>query len=194
MPGKSVDQSEHTIYKSVISKQSVRQTTVLHQGWQWAFHHTKNDPHGCEHNLCNCVSSPKKIQDFNRIWTHDPTIPVRCSNRLSYEATDVGSWSIMCSCVLVKEMNVIDVYETNHIRTAEMKSNEEWTLQLWTQFMQLRNKRKKNSGLKWDLNPWPRNLILDIQSNLHVRPPPVGDHLPKTSKILSVNAFYWNLS
>ena len=31
--------------------------------------------------------------------------------QLSYEATAVGSWSIMCSCVLVKEMNVIDVFE-----------------------------------------------------------------------------------
>ena len=28
-------------------------------------------------------------------------------------------------CVPVKEMNVINVYEINHIRTAEMKSNEE---------------------------------------------------------------------
>ena len=31
----------------------------------------------------------------------------------------------MCSYVLMKEMNVMDVYEINHIRTAEMKSNEE---------------------------------------------------------------------
>ena len=31
----------------------------------------------------------------------------------------------MCSYVPVKEMNVIDVYEINHISTAEMKSNEE---------------------------------------------------------------------
>ena len=30
----------------------------------------------------------------------------------------------MCSYVPVKEMNVIDIYEINHIRTAEMKSNE----------------------------------------------------------------------
>ena len=30
----------------------------------------------------------------------------------------------MCSYVRVKEMNVIDVYEINHIRTAEMKLNE----------------------------------------------------------------------
>ena len=31
----------------------------------------------------------------------------------------------MCPYVPVKEMNVIDVYEINHMRTAEMKSNEE---------------------------------------------------------------------
>ena len=31
----------------------------------------------------------------------------------------------MCSYVLVKEMNVIDVYEINQIKTAEMKSNEQ---------------------------------------------------------------------
>lgn len=33
----------------------------------------------------------------------------------------------MCLYVLVKETNVIDVYEINHIRTAEMKSGEEWS-------------------------------------------------------------------
>ena len=47
----------------------------------------------------------------------------------------------------VQETNVIDVYEMNHIRTAKMKSNEEWSSQLWTQFMQLGKKPEKNSGL-----------------------------------------------
>ena len=84
------------------------------------------------------------MQNFNRIWTHDLAIPVRCSNQLSYEATDVGSLSIMCSYVPVKEMNVIDVYEINHMRTAEMKSNEEWSSQLWVKFVQLHNKPEKN--------------------------------------------------
>ena len=32
-----------------------------------------------------------KGQDFNRVWTRDLAIPVRPSNQLSYEATDVGS-------------------------------------------------------------------------------------------------------
>ena len=49
---------------------------------------------------------------------------MRCSKQLSYEAAEIGGWSIRCSYVGVKEMNVIDVYEINHIRTAEMKSNE----------------------------------------------------------------------
>ena len=68
----------------------------------------KNDPLSCERNLWNCVRSLKKIRDFNEIWTRDLTILVRCSNQLSYEATDVGSWSIMCSYVPVKKMNVIE--------------------------------------------------------------------------------------
>ena len=34
-----------------------------------------------------------KIQDFNRVWTCDLAIPVRCSNQLSYEATDSGQLS-----------------------------------------------------------------------------------------------------
>ena len=75
----------------------------------------KNDPGSCERNLCNCERSLKKIQDFNRVWTCECAVPVRCSNQLNYEATDVGSWSVMCSYVPVKEMNVTDVYEINHI-------------------------------------------------------------------------------
>ena len=51
----------------------------------------KNGPRSCERNLCNCIRSLKKIQDFNRIWTCDLAIPVRHSNQLGYEATDVGS-------------------------------------------------------------------------------------------------------
>ena len=53
----------------------------------------------------------------------------------------------------------IDVYEINHIRTTEMKSNEEWSSQLWTQFMQFRKKPEKSSGPQQDLNPWPCNAV-----------------------------------
>ena len=41
-----------------------------------------------------------------------------------------------------------DVYEINHIWTAEMKWNEEWSSQSWTHFMQLRKEAWKNAGLK----------------------------------------------
>ena len=38
-----------------------------------------------------------KIQDFNGVWARDLAIPVRRSNQLSYEATDVRSWSFVGS-------------------------------------------------------------------------------------------------
>ena len=34
-------------------------------------------------------------QDFNKVWTRDLTILVRRSNQLSYEDTDIGSWSFV---------------------------------------------------------------------------------------------------
>ena len=36
-----------------------------------------------------------KIQDFNGVWTRDLAILVQRTNQLSYEATDVGSWSFV---------------------------------------------------------------------------------------------------
>ena len=38
-----------------------------------------------------------KSQDFNGVWTRDLAIPVRRSNQLSYDVTDVRSWSFV-SC------------------------------------------------------------------------------------------------
>ena len=43
------------------------------------------------------IKKPEKIEDL-RTQTCDLAIPVRRSNQLSYQAADVGSWSIRCSC------------------------------------------------------------------------------------------------
>ena len=43
-----------------------------------------------------------KFQDFNGVWTRDLAIPVRRSNQLSCEATDVGSWSFVGANVPVR--------------------------------------------------------------------------------------------
>ena len=40
-----------------------------------------------------------------------------------------------------------------------MKSNAEWSSQLWTQFMQFRKKPEKSSGPQQDLNPRHRNAV-----------------------------------
>ena len=56
---------------------------------------------------CTNPSALVKIQDFNGVWTRDLAIPVRCSNQLSYEATDVGSWSFVGSNVSVRNESMI---------------------------------------------------------------------------------------
>ena len=55
-----------------------------------------------------------KSQDFNGVWTRDLTIPMRRSNQLSYEATDVGSWSFVDSNEPVRDEHQV-IYEMFHI-------------------------------------------------------------------------------
>ena len=76
--------------------------------------------------------------------------------QLSYEATDVGSRSIVGHMFPWKKW-VLIIYEINHIWTAEVK---------WKWRKERRSKRnlcncvkkpEKNSGLQRGLNPWPRD-------------------------------------
>ena len=52
-----------------------------------------------------------KFQDFNGVWTCDLAIPVRRSNQLSYEATEVGSWSFVGSNVPVRNESMMKWYK-----------------------------------------------------------------------------------
>ena len=73
--------------------------------WRW-----RNDLRS-ERNLCNCVNKPKKKSGLQRglnPWRRDYR---RMLYKLSYEATDVGSRSIVGSYVHVKEMSVDDIWK-----------------------------------------------------------------------------------
>ena len=48
---------------------------------------------------------------------------------------------------------VNDAYEINHMWTADMKSNEEWSSQLWSQFLQLRKEAWKKFRTSTGLEP-----------------------------------------
>ena len=75
---------------------------------------------------------------FNVVWTRDLAIPVRCSTmQLSYEATDVGSRSIVDSYVPVKEMCVNDIWNKSYMNCGNEIKTKKWSSQ-WTQFMKLR--------------------------------------------------------
>ena len=41
------------------------------------------------------IWKPANSQDFNGVSNCDAVTPVQCSNQLSYEGTDVRSWSLV---------------------------------------------------------------------------------------------------
>ena len=81
------------------------------------------DPRSYERNLCKCVY--RSLKNSGLQWG-DLAIPVQRSNQLSYEDTDVGSWSFVGSKEPVKnECEVI--YETFHILNCEDHSLLDFT-------------------------------------------------------------------
>ena len=69
-----------------------------------------------------------KSHDFNGVWTRDLAIQVRRSNQLSYEATDVRSWSFVGSNEPVR--NECEYMKSFIYRTADVKSSKLWSSQL----------------------------------------------------------------
>ena len=56
------------------------------------------------------------IAAFNGVGTRDLPIPVRRSNQLGYEATDVGSWSFVGSNLPMRNESINEmIHEINHI-------------------------------------------------------------------------------
>ena len=106
-----------------------------------------------------------KIQDFNRVWTRDLAIPVRRSNQLSYEATDVGSWSFVGSNEsMMKWYMKWIVYELRIWNQVKL-----WSPQLWKQFLQLRREAWKiqDFNVVWTCDlaiPVPRSNQLSYEA------------------------------
>ena len=72
-----------------------------------------------------------KFQDFNGVWTRELAVPVRHSNQLSYEATDVGSWLFVGSkCSREEWIKDEMIYEMDHIWTTDIKPSEAMILAL----------------------------------------------------------------
>ena len=80
-----------------------------------------------------------KSQEFNGVWARDLAIPVRRSNQLTYEATNVGSWLFVSSNEPVKNGFEV-IYEMFHI----LNSSKPWSLRSklrwsWLTWFQIRS-------------------------------------------------------
>ena len=102
------------------------------------------------------IKKPETSQDFNRFWTRDLVILVRCSNQLSYDATDIGSWSFVAPKEPVRNDCSRHIWNISYIE-----------LQMWNQISYDPLSYEGNSfnwvyrslkklGLQRGLNPWRR--------------------------------------
>ena len=104
--------------------------------------HEKRNDRRSERNLCNCIKKPEKNSGLQRglnPWLRDTGAMLY---QLSYEATDVGSRSIVGSYVPVKEMSVNDIWNKSYMNCGNEMKMKKWSLQ-WMQFMQLRKEAWK---------------------------------------------------
>ena len=104
--------------------------------WKW-----RNDRRS-ERNLCNCVKKPEKNSGLQRGLNPWPRDTGAMLHQLSYEATDVGSRSIVGSYVPVKEMSVNGIWNKSYMNYGNEMKMKKWSSQ-WTQFMQLRKEAWK---------------------------------------------------
>ena len=85
--------------------------------WKW-----RNDRRSAR-NLCNCVKKPEKNSGLQRGLNPWPRDTDAMLYQRSYEATDVGSRSIVGSYVPVKEMSVNDIWNKSDMNSGnEMKN------------------------------------------------------------------------
>ena len=98
-----------------------------------------------------------KSQDCNRVWTRELVISVRHSNQLSYETTDVGSWSFMgprepvrieCEVIIIN-ISYIELQMWNHV-SYDPHSYE-------SNLCNCLYRSLKTSRLQQGLNPWPHD-------------------------------------
>ena len=131
----------------------VRNESMMKWYMKWIIHvyelqiWNQVDPRSYEHNFLQLRREAWEIQDFNGVWTFDLAIPVQCSNQLSYEATDVGSWSFVGSNVPVRNESmmkwyikwIIHVYELQIWNQVDPRSYEHNFLQLHREAWQIQD-------------------------------------------------------
>ena len=101
------------------------------------------------------MQKPAESQDFNGVWMCDPATAVRCSNQLSYEAADMGSWSFVEPKEAVRNECEVIIWNISYIE-----------LRMWNQVSYEPSSDKSNlwncvyrslkkSRLQQGLNEWP---------------------------------------
>ena len=120
-------------------------------------------------NLCNCVKKPEKNSGLQRGLNPWPRDTSAMLYQLSYEATDVGSRSIVGSYVPVKEMSVNDIWNKSYMNCGNEMKMKKWSSQ-WTQFMQLCKEAWKKFRTSTGFEPMTLRLLVPCSTNWAMKP------------------------
>ena len=125
-------------------------------------------------NLSNCVKKPEKNSGLQRGLNPWPRDTGAMLYQLSYEATDVGSRSIVGSYVPVKEMSVNDIWNESYMNCGnEMKWRYDRRSE--TQFKQLRKEAWKKFRTSTGFEPVTSRYRCDVPStNWAMKPLTLG--------------------
>ena len=103
-----------------------------------------------------------KSQNFNGVWTLDVAIPVRRSNQLSYEATDVGSWSFVGPKEPVRNECEVIIWNISYIELRMWNQVSYYTCTYKSNLCNCLYRSLKKSGVQWGLNPWYRDTFATL--------------------------------
>ena len=111
----------------------------------------------------------KKNSGLQNPWPRD----YQCDGLPSYEATDIGSWSIVGSYVPVKEVSVNDIWNKSYMNAEkEMKWRNNRRSEM--QFMQLRKEAWKKFRTSTGFEPMTSWLLVWWSTNWAMKPLMLG--------------------
>mgnify|MGYP007094275874 CR=1 FL=1 len=103
-----------------------------------------------------------KSKDLNGVWTRDLAIPLRRSNQLSYEATDVGSWSFVDPKEPVRNECEVIIWNISYIELEMWNQVSYYTCTYESNLCNFLYRSLKKSGVQWGLNPWSHDTFATL--------------------------------
>ena len=139
---------------------------------------------------------PAKSKDINGVWTCDPATTVRCSNQLSYEATDLGSWSFVGRRVPVRNECEVIICNISYVQLRMWSQVSYEPRRYKSNLCNCTYRRQKKVRTSTGFEPMTSRYWCDGRTNWAMKPLTLGaGHMWVLRRPKGMNLkFMWNIS